>query len=182
MKGNKFTFSCSGKADMRLKSGASYSSMDGVGVGREVPARDAMAGGLHAPARSEDALPSPPPFPSLPLLATVFSMRSASEFAEQALAGSGPCALARPWSSRYGVGARPDVSAVRPLAPPVYPAGYLRRVDHVGGPAVRGYDDLAAVRGCDDLAVIHGASDAVALAEVGRASRAKGSPGKGIGE
>ncbi|RWV93047.1 hypothetical protein GW17_00044526, partial [Ensete ventricosum] len=35
-------------------------------------------------------------------------------------------------------------SAVRPLAPPVYPAGYLRRVGHVGGPAVRGYDDLAA--------------------------------------
>ncbi|RWV99226.1 hypothetical protein GW17_00037875 [Ensete ventricosum] len=35
-------------------------------------------------------------------------MRSASEFAEQALAGSGPCALAHPWSSRYGVGARPD--------------------------------------------------------------------------
>ncbi|RZS15274.1 hypothetical protein BHM03_00047090 [Ensete ventricosum] len=34
-------------------------------------------------------------------------------------------------------------SAVRPLAPPVYPAGYLRRVDHVGGPAVRGCDDLA---------------------------------------
>ncbi|RWV85807.1 hypothetical protein GW17_00052372 [Ensete ventricosum] len=73
-------------------------------------------------------------------------------------------------------------SAVRPLAPPVYPAGYLRRVDHVGGPAVRGYDDLAAVRGCDDLAASHGASDAVALAEVGRASRAKGSPGRGIGE
>ncbi|RWV99728.1 hypothetical protein GW17_00037347, partial [Ensete ventricosum] len=65
-------------------------------------------------------------------------MRSTSEFAEQALAGSGPCALARPWSSRYGVGARPDEwSAVRPLAPPVYPAEHLRRVGHVGGPAVR---------------------------------------------
>ncbi|RWV84597.1 hypothetical protein GW17_00053679 [Ensete ventricosum] len=35
-------------------------------------------------------------------------------------------------------------SAVRPLAPPVYSAGYLRRVSHVGGPAVRGCDDLAA--------------------------------------
>ncbi|RWW21867.1 hypothetical protein GW17_00013961 [Ensete ventricosum] len=35
-------------------------------------------------------------------------------------------------------------SAVRALAPPVYPAGYLRRVGHVGGPAVRGCDDLAA--------------------------------------
>ncbi|RWV84675.1 hypothetical protein GW17_00053591 [Ensete ventricosum] len=34
-------------------------------------------------------------------------------------------------------------SAVRPLAPPVYPTGYLRRVGHVGGPAVRGCDDLA---------------------------------------
>ncbi|RWW56937.1 hypothetical protein BHE74_00036305 [Ensete ventricosum] len=34
--------------------------------------------------------------------------------------------------------------AVRPLAPPVYPAGYLRRVGHVGEPAVRGCDDLAA--------------------------------------
>ncbi|RRT34224.1 hypothetical protein B296_00058869, partial [Ensete ventricosum] len=33
-------------------------------------------------------------------------------------------------------------SAVRALAPPVYPAGYLRRVGHVGGPAVRGCDDL----------------------------------------
>ncbi|RWW42818.1 hypothetical protein BHE74_00051590 [Ensete ventricosum] len=33
-------------------------------------------------------------------------MRSASEFAEQVLAGSGSCALARPWSSRYGMGAR----------------------------------------------------------------------------
>ncbi|RRT47179.1 hypothetical protein B296_00036723 [Ensete ventricosum] len=29
-------------------------------------------------------------------------------------------------------------SAVRRLAPPVYPGGYLRRVGHVGGPAVRG--------------------------------------------
>ncbi|RRT44303.1 hypothetical protein B296_00020060 [Ensete ventricosum] len=28
--------------------------------------------------------------------------------------------------------------------PPVYPAGYLRRVGHVGGPTVRGCDDLAA--------------------------------------
>ncbi|RZR81851.1 hypothetical protein BHM03_00008155 [Ensete ventricosum] len=28
--------------------------------------------------------------------------------------------------------------------PPVYPVGYLRRVGHVGGPAVRGCDDLAA--------------------------------------
>ncbi|RWV88800.1 hypothetical protein GW17_00049089 [Ensete ventricosum] len=35
-------------------------------------------------------------------------------------------------------------STVRALAPPVYPAGYLRRVGHVGGPAVRGCDDLAA--------------------------------------
>ncbi|RRT43261.1 hypothetical protein B296_00051937 [Ensete ventricosum] len=35
-------------------------------------------------------------------------------------------------------------SAVRPLTPPVYPVGYLRRVGHVGGPAVRGCDDLAA--------------------------------------
>ncbi|RWV93240.1 hypothetical protein GW17_00044322, partial [Ensete ventricosum] len=35
-------------------------------------------------------------------------------------------------------------SAVRALTPPVYPAGYLRRVGHVGGPAVRGCDDLAA--------------------------------------
>ncbi|RWV96564.1 hypothetical protein GW17_00040712 [Ensete ventricosum] len=35
-------------------------------------------------------------------------------------------------------------SAVRPLAPPVYPTGYLRQVGHVGGPAVRGCDDLAA--------------------------------------
>ncbi|RWW57554.1 hypothetical protein BHE74_00035644, partial [Ensete ventricosum] len=35
-------------------------------------------------------------------------------------------------------------SAVRALAPPVYPADYLRRVDHVAGPAVRGCDDLAA--------------------------------------
>ncbi|RZS28274.1 hypothetical protein BHM03_00061848 [Ensete ventricosum] len=35
-------------------------------------------------------------------------------------------------------------SAVRALAPPVYPVGYLRRVGHVGGPAVRGCDDLAA--------------------------------------
>ncbi|RRT62494.1 hypothetical protein B296_00018194 [Ensete ventricosum] len=34
--------------------------------------------------------------------------------------------------------------AVRPLAPPVYPADYLRQVGHVGGPAVRGCDDLAA--------------------------------------
>ncbi|RZR99944.1 hypothetical protein BHM03_00029574 [Ensete ventricosum] len=34
-------------------------------------------------------------------------------------------------------------SAVRPLAPPVYPADYLRQVGHVGGPAVRGCDDLA---------------------------------------
>ncbi|RZR98328.1 hypothetical protein BHM03_00027659 [Ensete ventricosum] len=55
MKGNKFTFSCSGKADMRLKSGASYSSMDGVGVGREVPARDAMAGGLQEAPELEPA-------------------------------------------------------------------------------------------------------------------------------
>ncbi|RZS29016.1 hypothetical protein BHM03_00062681, partial [Ensete ventricosum] len=31
-------------------------------------------------------------------------MRLASESAEQALAGSGPCALARPWSPRYEVG------------------------------------------------------------------------------
>ncbi|RWW70691.1 hypothetical protein BHE74_00021627 [Ensete ventricosum] len=31
-------------------------------------------------------------------------------------------------------------SAVRPLAPPVYPAGYPRQVDHVGGLAVRGCD------------------------------------------
>ncbi|RWW82121.1 hypothetical protein BHE74_00009428, partial [Ensete ventricosum] len=37
-------------------------------------------------------------------------------------------------------------SAVRALAPPVYPAGYLRRVDHVRGPAVRGYDDLTTSR------------------------------------
>ncbi|RWW19382.1 hypothetical protein GW17_00016570 [Ensete ventricosum] len=80
-------------------------------------------------------------------------VRLASESAEQALAGLGPCALARPWSSRHGVGARPNVggadltcvrSVVRPLAPPVYPAGYLCRVGHVGGPAVRGCDDLAA--------------------------------------
>ncbi|RZS21661.1 hypothetical protein BHM03_00054329, partial [Ensete ventricosum] len=35
-------------------------------------------------------------------------------------------------------------SAVRPLAPPVYPVGYLRRVDHVGGPTVRGCDDLTS--------------------------------------
>ncbi|RZS11189.1 hypothetical protein BHM03_00042499 [Ensete ventricosum] len=35
-------------------------------------------------------------------------------------------------------------SAIRALAPPVYPIGYLRRVGHVGGPAVRGCDDLAA--------------------------------------
>ncbi|RWW85956.1 hypothetical protein BHE74_00005326 [Ensete ventricosum] len=35
-------------------------------------------------------------------------------------------------------------STVRPLAPPVYSTGYLRRVGHVGGPAVRGCDDLAA--------------------------------------
>ncbi|RWW41171.1 hypothetical protein BHE74_00053355 [Ensete ventricosum] len=35
-------------------------------------------------------------------------------------------------------------SAVRALAPPVYPVGYQRRVGHVGGPAVRGCDDLAA--------------------------------------
>ncbi|RZR97946.1 hypothetical protein BHM03_00027230 [Ensete ventricosum] len=34
-------------------------------------------------------------------------------------------------------------SAIRPLAPPVYPAGYLRRVDHMGEPTVRGCDDLA---------------------------------------
>ncbi|RWW26520.1 hypothetical protein GW17_00009090 [Ensete ventricosum] len=34
-------------------------------------------------------------------------------------------------------------SVVRALAPPVYPVGYLRRVGHVGGPAVRGCDDLA---------------------------------------
>ncbi|RRT61572.1 hypothetical protein B296_00034459 [Ensete ventricosum] len=34
-------------------------------------------------------------------------------------------------------------SAVRPLTPPVYPAGYLRRVGHVGGATVRGCDDLA---------------------------------------
>ncbi|RZS03725.1 hypothetical protein BHM03_00033962 [Ensete ventricosum] len=33
-------------------------------------------------------------------------MRSASEFAEQAPAGSDPCVLARPRSSRYRVGAR----------------------------------------------------------------------------
>ncbi|RZS16418.1 hypothetical protein BHM03_00048405 [Ensete ventricosum] len=47
--------------------------------------------------------------------------------------------------SRKKVGSdRPSTSAVRPLAPPVYPAGYLRRVGHVGGPAVRGCDDLAA--------------------------------------
>ncbi|RRT55609.1 hypothetical protein B296_00043899 [Ensete ventricosum] len=52
---------------------------------------------------------------------------------------------------RFGVGmaaatssASRGWSAVRALAPPVYPADYLRRVDHVGGPAVRGYDDLAA--------------------------------------
>ncbi|RWW62516.1 hypothetical protein BHE74_00030345 [Ensete ventricosum] len=135
-------------------------------------------------------------------------MRPASKFAEQAFAGSGPCALARPprgllgtewelvWMSgdseldlggrllewwrelsnsgrpraparRSGrVSSRRDpsegqvsswvflflrspclvevqellywvLSAVRALAPPVYPAGYLRRVDHVGGPAVR---------------------------------------------
>ncbi|RZS26903.1 hypothetical protein BHM03_00060323 [Ensete ventricosum] len=67
-------------------------------------------------------------------------MRSASEFAEQALAGSGSCALARPWSSRYGVGARRLCDHWRP---PVYSAGYLSRVSHVGGPAVRGCDDLA---------------------------------------
>ncbi|RWW04189.1 hypothetical protein GW17_00032611 [Ensete ventricosum] len=36
-----------------------------------------------------------------------------------------------------------DASAVRALALPVYPAGYLRRVGHVDGPAVRGCDDLA---------------------------------------
>ncbi|RWW20217.1 hypothetical protein GW17_00015674 [Ensete ventricosum] len=80
-------------------------------------------------------------------------MRLVSKSAEQALAGSGPCALARPWSPRYEVGARSDVgsvdltcvrSAVRPLALPVCLAGYLRWVDHVGGPAVRGCDDLAA--------------------------------------
>ncbi|RZS08818.1 hypothetical protein BHM03_00039837 [Ensete ventricosum] len=35
-------------------------------------------------------------------------------------------------------------SAVQPLAPPVYPTGYLRRVGHVDGPTVRGCDDLAA--------------------------------------
>ncbi|RRT32337.1 hypothetical protein B296_00053340 [Ensete ventricosum] len=34
-------------------------------------------------------------------------------------------------------------SAVRPLEPTVYPTGYLRRVDHVDGPAVHGRDDLA---------------------------------------
>ncbi|RRT74455.1 hypothetical protein B296_00024447 [Ensete ventricosum] len=32
-------------------------------------------------------------------------------------------------------------SAVRALAPPIYPAGYLRRVDHIDGPVVRGCDD-----------------------------------------
>ncbi|RWW54602.1 hypothetical protein BHE74_00038815 [Ensete ventricosum] len=112
-------------------------------------------------------------------------MRPASKFAEQTLAGSGPCALARPprgllgtewelvwmsgdseldlggrllewWSPgeegvvqlRSAAGSCKKVgsgrSAVRALAPPVYPAGYLRRVDHVGGPIVRGCDDLAA--------------------------------------
>ncbi|RWV80632.1 hypothetical protein GW17_00058058 [Ensete ventricosum] len=40
----------------------------------------------------------------------------------------------------YSSSGRP--SAVRPLAPPVYLAGYLRRVDHVDGPTVRGCDDL----------------------------------------
>ncbi|RRT40210.1 hypothetical protein B296_00057162 [Ensete ventricosum] len=35
--------------------------------------------------------------------------------------------------------------AVRPLAPPVYPAGYLRQVGHMGGPAVRGCDDLTTI-------------------------------------
>ncbi|RWW78573.1 hypothetical protein BHE74_00013204 [Ensete ventricosum] len=135
-------------------------------------------------------------------------MRPASKFAEQALAGSGPCALARPprnllgtewelvwmsgdseldlggrllewwspgeegvvqlWSAagsckKVGSGAfivsavdhsylitllplwlTIPLSAVRALAPPVYPAGYLRRVGHVGRPAVRECDDLAA--------------------------------------
>ncbi|RRT44459.1 hypothetical protein B296_00041133, partial [Ensete ventricosum] len=33
-------------------------------------------------------------------------------------------------------------SAVRALALPVYPAGYLRRIDHVDGPAVQECDDL----------------------------------------
>ncbi|RWW26603.1 hypothetical protein GW17_00008996 [Ensete ventricosum] len=36
------------------------------------------------------------------------------------------------------------VATPRVLAPPVYPVGYLRRVDHVGGPAIRGCDDLVA--------------------------------------
>ncbi|RRT44992.1 hypothetical protein B296_00053503 [Ensete ventricosum] len=109
-------------------------------------------------------------------------MRPVSKYAEQAFAGSGPCALARPprnllgtewelvwmsgdseldlggrllewWSSgeegvvqlRSAAGSCKKVgsgrSAVRALAPPVYPAGYLRRVDHVDGPTVRGCDD-----------------------------------------
>ncbi|RZS04645.1 hypothetical protein BHM03_00035039 [Ensete ventricosum] len=53
-------------------------------------------------------------------------------------------AISRQWVSSMRDTAKPLWSAVRPLAPPVYPAGYLRRVGHVGGPAVRGCDDLAA--------------------------------------
>ncbi|RWW50565.1 hypothetical protein BHE74_00043175 [Ensete ventricosum] len=139
-------------------------------------------------------------------------MRPAFKFAEQAFAGSGPCALARPprsllgaeWElvpmsgdSELGLEGRllewwrdfivgvvdhsylitllplwltilsypPAMLAVlamrrafagggvstlpvsgrlvRALAPPVYPIGYLRRVSHVGGPTVRGCDDLS---------------------------------------
>ncbi|RWW75665.1 hypothetical protein BHE74_00016300 [Ensete ventricosum] len=114
-------------------------------------------------------------------------MRSTSEFAEQAIAGSGPCALASspvvfsvqrafivgavdhsylitllclrltipPYTPtmlvvlatrRAFASGGADLtcvrSAVRSLAPPVYSAGYLRPVGHVGGPAVRGCDDL----------------------------------------
>ncbi|RWV98791.1 hypothetical protein GW17_00038340 [Ensete ventricosum] len=91
-------------------------------------------------------------------------MHLVSKFAEQAFAGSGPCALVRPprgllgmeweliWMSGdseldwggLAAGVVESGSAVRALAHPVYPAGYLRRVGHVGGPAVRGCDDSAA--------------------------------------
>ncbi|RWW36436.1 hypothetical protein BHE74_00058545, partial [Ensete ventricosum] len=45
-------------------------------------------------------------------------------------------------------------SAVRALTPPVYPTGYLRRVGHVGGPAVRGCDDLTARAGDTHLPLV----------------------------
>ncbi|RRT81139.1 hypothetical protein B296_00009956 [Ensete ventricosum] len=54
-------------------------------------------------------------------------------------------------------------SAVRALAPHVYPVGYLRRVGHVGGTAVRGCDDLVA-------SVSSGWRIAPAKDEVGRKS------------